>query len=224
VGTFVKGDSVIPSDITRLWKSRAAAGVALAVLAAGTVVVLATYRAELASSKGDPTGSMRPSATVLDPNRRFQMKGRRPPIVPADKAELSDDDEVIGVVVDGKARAYQLKALYIGRHHVVNDLIDGVPISVAYCNITNCTQVYTSRGKTEPLDVWQSGFGGGGLVVKIEGVDYRHRTGEPLEPGPDVPPIPYENYPWIRTTWKEWKRQYPGTDAFFVPGAVKRMR
>jgi hypothetical protein len=213
---------VTPTDIAQPWKSRAATGLAIAVLAVGAVVFLATDRAERGPSQGDGTGPMRPPGTALDPNRRFEMKGIRPPTVPADKAGLSDDDEVIGVVVDGKARAYQLKALYIGRHHVVNDLINGVPISVAYCNITNCTQVYTSRGRTEPLDVWQSGFGGGGLVLKIEGVAYRQRSGEPLEPGPGVPPIPYENYPWIRTTWKEWKRQHPGTDAFSIPGALKR--
>jgi hypothetical protein len=144
----------------------------------------------------------------------------RPPTVPADRAGLPEDEEVIGVVVGGEARAYQLKALHVGRHHVVNDLIGGVPISVAYCDISNCTRVFTRRGATEPLDVWQSGFGRGGLILKIEGVAYRHQTGEPLEPGPGVPPIPYEDYPWIRATWGTWRRDHPGTEIYLLGGAT----
>jgi hypothetical protein len=212
---------VIRSQLTRLWKSRVA-GAVVAALAVWAVVVLAAYWAERVSAKRHGTGPMLP-ATGLDLNRRFQMKGIvRPPTLPADRADLREDDEVIGVVADGNARAYQLKALYIGRHHIVNDLIGSVPISVAYCDISNCAQVYTRRGTTEPLDVWQSGFGKGGLILKIEGVAYRHQSGEPLEPGPDVPPIPYQNYPWIRTTWREWKHQHPGTDIYFLAGATKR--
>jgi hypothetical protein len=214
---------VIPSKLTRLWKSPVA-GAVLAALAVGAVVVLAAYRAARAPGKLPGEGPMLPSSG-LDPNRRFEMRGiLRPPTVPADRAELPDDEEVIGVVAEGKARAYQLKALYVGRHHVINDLIGSVPISVAYCDISNCTHVYTRHGTTEPLDVWQSGFGKGGLVLKIEGVAYRHQTGEPLEPGPSIPPIPYENYPWIRTTWKEWKRERPGTDIYCLAGETAGTR
>jgi Protein of unknown function (DUF3179) len=209
------------SKHTRLSKSRVALA-ALAALAVGAVVVLAAYWAERAAAKWPGAGPIIPS-TGLELNRRFQMKGIvRPPTVPADRAELREDDEVIGVMVDGKARAYQLKALYVGRHHVVNDLIDNVPISVAYCNISDCVHVYTRSGTTEPLDVWQSGFGIGGLILKIEGVAYRHQSGEPLEPGPDVPPIPYQNYPWVRTIWREWKQQHPGTDVYTLAGPTAR--
>ena len=214
---------MIRSDHPRWW-DYLVAGLALAVLALAAVVIRATYRAELVSSKGDGAGSDGP-ALARDPNRRFEMKGIvRPPAVPADRAELGEDDEVIGVVVGGKARAYELRALHVARHHVVNDLVDSVPISVAYCDITECTRVYTRRGTTVPLDVWQSGFGKGGLILKIEGVSYRHQSGEPLQPGPDVPPIPYEEYPWIRTTWKDWKQQHPGTDVYCLRGATSPKR
>src|SRR4051812_5909540 len=102
------------TDITRPWNIRTATGLALAALAVASVVYLATDRSERASPLGDGKGLMPAPGIALDPNRRFEMKGIRPPTVPADKAELSDDDEVIGVVANGKARAYQLKALYIG--------------------------------------------------------------------------------------------------------------
>lgn len=49
----------------------------------------------------------------------------------ADKVDfLDDDDEVLGFVLDGVARAYSVRAL--SYHHVVNDMIGETPIAVAY--------------------------------------------------------------------------------------------
>jgi len=44
---------------------------------------------------------------------------REPEFVPADEAELPDDAWVLGVVVEGQAKAYGLNLL--NRHEVVND-------------------------------------------------------------------------------------------------------
>ena len=52
------------------------------------------------------------------------------------------------------------------------------------------------------------------MILKIEGVYYQHSSGEPIEPGPGSPALPYDGYPWIRTTWKEWKQRYPQTDVY----------
>ena len=43
---------------------------------------------------------------------------------------LADDDEVLGFVVAGRARAYGLQATCY--HHVINDLIGEQPIAVTY--------------------------------------------------------------------------------------------
>lgn len=45
----------------------------------------------------------------------------QPKFVPADKAEIADDSWVLGVVIDGQARAYSLNLL--NGHEVVNDQI-----------------------------------------------------------------------------------------------------
>ncbi len=45
----------------------------------------------------------------------------QPQFVPADKAEIADDSWVLGVVIDGQARAYSLNLL--NSHEVVNDQI-----------------------------------------------------------------------------------------------------
>ena len=54
-----------------------------------------------------------------------------PRSVPAARAHwLQPEDEVFGVVVGGQARAYPIPM--IAYHHVVNDVIRGIPIAVTY--------------------------------------------------------------------------------------------
>ncbi|MCC7139108.1 MAG: DUF3179 domain-containing protein [Planctomycetes bacterium] len=51
--------------------------------------------------------------------------------VPAAQARfLRDDDEVFGVVVAEKARAYAIAML--AYHHVINDVMAGTPVAVTY--------------------------------------------------------------------------------------------
>ncbi len=113
-----------------------------------------------------------------------------------------------------KLRAYALKSLRHLRQHVVNDLIAGVPITVAHCDVTDCTHVYASHERSEPLDVRQAGFRDDQMILGIGDAYYEHSSGKAIEPGPETPPFPYESYPWIRTTWKEWKQLHPETDIY----------
>ncbi len=54
-----------------------------------------------------------------------------PRTVPAAQAAwLRPDDEVFGVVLGRSARAYPVPM--ISYHHVVNDVIDGIPVAVTY--------------------------------------------------------------------------------------------
>ncbi len=54
-----------------------------------------------------------------------------PRCVPAVTARfLRDDDEVYGIVVAEKARAYAIAML--AYHHVVNDVMAGTPVAVTY--------------------------------------------------------------------------------------------
>lgn len=51
-----------------------------------------------------------------------------PPVRTAATANLPDDARVVGVVVDGKARAYLLKAMCDTSRHVLNDLLANRPV------------------------------------------------------------------------------------------------
>ena len=67
--------------------------------------------------------------------RRFLPRGRIPAIdspefVPASKAEISPDAWVLGVVMGGQAKAYELNLLT--QHEVVNDRMGDQPIAAVW--------------------------------------------------------------------------------------------
>ena len=53
-----------------------------------------------------------------------------PVMIPAAKAEISDDAWILGVEVDGAAHAYSLNLL--NRHEVVNDRLGDLPIAAVW--------------------------------------------------------------------------------------------
>jgi Protein of unknown function (DUF3179) len=151
-----------------------------------------------------------------DPLQRFRMEGIvRPPIVEASGSGLRPDEEVIGVEVDGHPRAYRLAAFRDRSHHVVNDLIDGVPVTVSYCDLGDCVRTYTDRGSSGPLEVAVAGlFRGGEMVLDVGGHLYFQKTGEPLKPGEGPSVLPLERLSPTRTTWERWRREHPSTGVY----------
>ncbi len=206
-------------SLLRLVKSPLIWTGAIAVLLVETVVVLATYRVErsrLHAAERDvttpyPAGSM--------PSQRFSpfmVPGlQNPHIRSASNTKLGDGDVVIGIVVNGKPRAYSQKALSYPPWHVVNDVIDGVPASVTYCDQTDCTRVYTGAGQSSrPLDIAVAGLYGRELIVKVERTLYFQGTGNPFNGSVNTASLPYATLPWERSTWKEWRLRHPETEVF----------
>lgn len=71
-------------------------------------------------------------------------------------AALGDTDPVIGITVNGDARAYPLHILT--RHEIVNDVIGGVPVAVTYCPLCNTAVVYERTVGEQVLEFGVSGF------------------------------------------------------------------
>jgi len=69
-------------------------------------------------------------AARLNPFLRFFAPLAENRFVSVAEAGLEDEDMVLGVVVDGEARAYPVGLL--AYHHVVNDAIAGEPLVVTY--------------------------------------------------------------------------------------------
>lgn len=61
-------------------------------------------------------------------------------VTAAAKAGLPDNEPVIGVVINGDARAYPIRILIW--HEIVNDLVGGMPIAVTFCPLCNSAVVF----------------------------------------------------------------------------------
>ncbi|MBX3354669.1 MAG: DUF3179 domain-containing protein [Phycisphaeraceae bacterium] len=123
-------------------------------------------------------------------------------------------DRVLGVVVDGIARAYPLRVL--NGHEVVNDEIAGVPIVVTYSPLGDAAAVFSRR-----IGERTRRFGVSGLLDRSNLVFYDRDTespslwgqlsmeaiagplaGTPLEPLPGV----------VITTWAAWLARHPHSE------------
>jgi hypothetical protein len=159
-----------------------------------------------------PVSAASPDATA---DVRMRLSGiRLPRVRPAADAGLDDSAEVIGVSVGGRARAYFVGAMgLVPTRHVVNDLLGGQSVSVTYCDRNGCARVFTGGSGAAPLEMGLGGFKDGGLLLRAERRDYAQTMGDCVEPG-GGPPLPYEELPYLRTTWKAWREQHPDTDVY----------
>jgi hypothetical protein len=170
-------------------------------------------RSPLAAPSGKP---------FSDEITRISPGINRPPTRPVRESQLNDDDTVIGVIADGKARAYKLEALVGREDHVVNDLIDGVPVSITYCNIAQCVRGFSGPVATTPLDVGLGGLKGNRMIITVKGVPYYQDTGKSVDEKISPAPFPYPSFPTTRTTWREWKEAHADSDVY--EGVANRER
>ena len=93
-----------------------------------------------------------------------------PTFVSVDAIEdMAETEPVIGVVINGKARAYPLSILIW--HEIVNDELAGVPITVTFCPLCNAAVVFDRRLDGQVLD-----FGTTGKLRNSDLVMYDRQT------------------------------------------------
>lgn len=94
----------------------------------------------------------------------------KPKFIAAREAEdVGPDEPVIGVAIDGTARAYPLSILIW--HEIVNDRIGDTPITVTYCPLCNSAIVFDRRVGDRILD-----FGTTGKLRNSDLVMYDRQT------------------------------------------------
>ena len=130
------------------WGVLALAGLSSLALACGPVETTSAPTAVAGDvSASAPTVESAPAPEVpqIQPSgdtaarTLFGGANRRSPFVPLDNPEfliaedalfLGDDNLVMGLNIEGQARAYPIGMVYY--HHVVNDNVDGRPMLVTY--------------------------------------------------------------------------------------------
>jgi hypothetical protein len=123
---------------------------------------------------------------------------------------LQDTDRVLGITVDGEARAYPLAILWW--HEMVNDTLGGRNILVSYCPLTGSGLAF------DPIfDGELKIFGVSGLLYENNLIMFDRQTRSlwnqlllGSQCGPDrgkaLPRIPI-----IETTWSHWRALHPNT-------------
>ena len=69
--------------------------------------------------------------------------------------DLADNEPVVGLTIDGDARAYPLRILTW--HEIVNDVVGGVPVAVTYCPLCNSAPVFERTVDGRVLEFGVSG-------------------------------------------------------------------
>jgi len=119
-------------------------------------------------------------------------------------------DEVLGIVVDGVARAYVTRIL--NYHWVVNDVIDGRAVAVFWDPIAQAAAAYQATLDRKPRQ-----FGGTGLFYRGNAVFYESETGSLFLPvlGRFVTGLlarrPLRPVPLLRCQWSVWLKEHPET-------------
>ena len=83
----------------------------------------------------------------------------------ADATTITDDAQVVGVTAGNQHRAHAIKTLTAANNHVINDLIEGVPMTVTYCDRTGHVRCLTSTEQVAALDLQVGGFKNGQMLL-----------------------------------------------------------
>lgn len=154
-----------------------------------------------------------------------------PKFLNADQASyLKDDDEVFAVEINGDARAYPLRIM--GWHEMFNDVIGGVPVSLAYCTLCNAGILFEGDyegsekfGVTKPFT-----FGSSGFLYQSNKLMYDRNTdslwnqftGQPVAGKLLGSGIELKIRPVIITSWEEWKAEHPDTKVLDIKTGFRR--
>lgn len=141
----------------------------------------------------------------------------RPETTPASQAKLKDEEQVFGVEVRGKFRAYRTSALSTPMTHIVNDWIDGVAVSITYCNESKCLRAFTDPASPHPLNLNSAGkllMEKSEMLLDVNGKYYFQASLKSANMQTSVPFFPYALYPVETSTWKDWRDQHPETDVY----------
>jgi hypothetical protein len=131
----------------------------------------------------------------------------------SEAAVLEDGEPVFGVRLGGEARAYPLRIL--DWHELVNDVVGGTPIALAYCTLCGSAIAYDA---TAP-DGERERFASSGLLYRSNKLMYDRRThslwsqltGRPVLGELAASDRALRAHPGVLTSWGAWREQHPET-------------
>ncbi|MGH9841414.1 MAG: DUF3179 domain-containing protein [Blastocatellia bacterium] len=147
-----------------------------------------------------------------------------PKLIRAEEATyLSDKDLVFGVEINGDARAYPLRIM--DWHEMLNDVIGGQPVSLAYCTLCRSGILFDTHVGDRTFT-----FGSSGLLYRSNKLMYDRETeslwmtipGEPVSGKLAGSGIKLKKLPLVVTAWSDWRRLHPATRVLSLDTGHKR--
>ena len=191
--------------------SRLAQG--LGITLAFAVAPLATHAQQDHVNGFDLTDALVPRAEILSggPPKDGIPAIDRPRFIKANAAKfLFDESRVLGVFLNGEARAYPVSIL--NWHEVVNDQFGAEGIAVTFCPLCGTGMAFRAGTARSPMT-----FGVSGLLYNSDVLLYDRQThslwSQILSRAVSGPRKggTLEAVPVSHTTWRDWRAQHPGT-------------
>jgi hypothetical protein len=148
-----------------------------------------------------------------------------PKMIKADEADyLEPGEPVFGISINGDQRAYPLRIL--DWHEMANDVVGGVPVSLAYCTLCGAGIAYDGRAS----DGETYTFGSSGFLYRSNKLMYDRQTrtlwnqltGEPVLGELAGTGLKLDLLPVVLTTWEAWLTQHPDTLVLDVDTGYQR--
>ena len=145
-----------------------------------------------------------------------------PNFIAANAADfLRPDDRVLGVTLNGIAKAYPIRIL--NYHEVVNDRFKGTPVAVTFCPLCGSGVVFHAEAGGQVR-----AFGVSGLLYNSDVLMYDRQSeslwsqlmGQAISgpaKGTRLTPLPVRH-----TTWRDWRGRHPDTVVLKPPRAYGR--
>ncbi len=127
----------------------------------------------------------------------------------AEVEDLSDRDPVIGLEINGDARAYPLRVLIW--HEIANDTVGGKPVAVTYCPLCNAAIVFDATVDGKHLDFGTTGKLRNSDLVMYDRASqswWQQFTGEAIAGKYTGTALKF--IPARLESWKEFKTRNPG--------------
>lgn len=141
-----------------------------------------------------------------------------PPHGSADAADVLPTELVLGVVLNGEARAYPLNMLSGPIREILNDTLGGEPVAVTWCDFCHDGIVYSRRVVDQVLTLFVAGsMWEQSMVIADEqtGSLWSQVLGRAMRG--DMAGQTLEILPSVNTTWADWKHRFPNTTVVALP-------
>ncbi len=148
-----------------------------------------------------------------------------PAMIPNAQADyLEVEEAVFGLAIGEDVRAYPLRIM--DWHEMANDVVGGVPVSLAYCTLCGAGIAFDGRAS----DGNTYTFGSSGFLFRSNKLMYDRQTGtlwnqltgEPVLGELVGSGIRLDILPIVLTTWGDWLSQHPDTQVLALDTGYNR--